>query len=76
MAKNAIVILVCEIKARTDLQAEDVKVKALAAKRWCRDAAAYNAAEGGKPWYCLLIPHDEVMDNLTLAYLMQFQIRG
>ncbi|WP_374340858.1 DEAD/DEAH box helicase family protein [Azonexus sp.] len=69
-------ILMCETKARTDLGSDEVKAKALAAARWCRDASGYNAAEGGKLWRYLLIPHDEVADNRTLAYLARFAVQG
>jgi len=69
-------ILMCETKARTDLESDEVNAKALAAARWCRDASDYNAAEGGKPWHYLLIPHDEVSDNRTLSYLLRFIVQG
>ncbi len=74
VVETASSILMCETKARTELASEEVKAKALAAARWCQDASTYNAAEGGKPWRYLLIPHDEVADNRTLAYLLQFAV--
>lgn len=69
-------ILMCETKARVDLASDEVQAKALAAVRWCCDASGYNAAEGGKPWRYLLIPHDEVSDNRTLSYLLRFVVQG
>jgi type III restriction enzyme len=43
--------------------------KAKAAKLYCQNATAYNAENGGKPWKYLLIPHDAIMDNMTIKGL-------
>ena len=37
--------------------------------RWCH-ASAHAKAHGGKPWTYLLIPHDRITDNKTLAALI------
>ena len=33
-------------------------------------ATAYTAANGGKPWRYLLIPHDAIFENMTLPGLV------
>lgn len=66
-------ILMCETKARTDLQAADVQAKAKAAALWCQHASQHNAAIGGKPWHYLLIPHDEIAENKQVSYFMRFE---
>ncbi len=47
----------------------DVLSKARAAAEWCGYATDHAKAHGGKPWSYLLIPHDVVSDNKTLAGL-------
>ncbi|WP_434515617.1 DEAD/DEAH box helicase family protein [Dechloromonas sp. ARDL1] len=74
VAETANEILMCETKARGDLASEEVLAKAAAAARWCAHASDYGKAVGGKPWRYLLIPHDEVADNRTLAYLSRFSV--
>jgi len=36
---------------------------------WCANASNHAASYGGKPWRYLLIPHDEIAENITLAGL-------
>ena len=72
----------CEPKAATDLAGEEVQAKARAAAEWCRLATTHerkhgglpaeqggDAAQPGKPWSYLLIPHDVISDNKTLQGL-------
>lgn len=59
----------CEPKAANEMNADDVRAKARAAVEWCRNASAYELDNGGKPWSYLLIPHDVIADNMTLAGL-------
>lgn len=47
----------------------EVKAKADQAVLWCKNASDYAAKVGGKPWAYLLIPHDAVAQNMTLAAL-------
>ena len=47
----------------------EVKAKADQAVLWCKNASDYSAKVGGKPWAYLLIPHDAVAQNMTLAAL-------
>ncbi len=62
--------LIIETKAARDMDDADVKSKAEAAATWCQHASAYSLAQGGKPWKYLLVPHDAVTHNATLAALM------
>jgi len=40
-------------------------------------ATAYSAANGGKPWRYLLVPHDAIFEDMTLAGLViQFPVGG
>jgi type III restriction enzyme len=41
-----------------------------AAAQWCKHASAHAAKYGGKPWSYLLIPHDKIQENMTLAGLV------
>ncbi|MUV13366.1 type III restriction endonuclease subunit R [Lysobacter sp. HX-5-24] len=73
VVETAAAILMVETKRRDDLQTPEVKAKAEAAARWCKHASDYAATVGGKPWKYLLIPHDEVAENKTLADYMRFE---
>lgn len=59
----------CEPKRASEMTDEIVLAKAEAAAVWCRHATAHAIENGGKPWRCLLIPHDEIEDQMTLAGL-------
>ncbi|HAH07453.1 MAG TPA: type III restriction endonuclease subunit R [Elusimicrobia bacterium] len=60
---------ICEIKSSAELTDPEVLAKAQAATEWCRYATGHAKAHGGKPWSYLLIPHNVVADNMTLAGL-------
>nr|WP_309592504.1 DEAD/DEAH box helicase family protein [Moraxella osloensis] len=66
-------ILMCETKARTDMDSPDVLAKSEAASQWCKHASQNANDNGGKPWRYLLIPHDEVSDASDLRYYLKFQ---
>lgn len=57
----------CEPKRADQMQDETVQAKARAAVEWCQHASAHEAEHGGKPWSYLLIPHDAIKDNMTVA---------
>ncbi len=59
----------CEPKARNDMQDSEVMTKKAAAVEWCRHASVHAQGYGGKPWSYLLIPHDAIAENMTLAGL-------
>ena len=46
----------------------ETKAKKEAAVRWCHNAPVHNQTQGKKPWKNLLISHDQVQENLSLAY--------
>jgi type III restriction enzyme len=63
------VIYLTEIKADNQLESTEVLEKAKAACQYCRHATEHNLKNGGKAWKYLLIPHSEVMPNMSLGYL-------
>jgi type III restriction enzyme len=46
-----------------------VLAKARAAATWCKHASAHETENNGKPWRYVLIPHDAIADNMTVAGL-------
>jgi type III restriction enzyme len=69
-------IYMLEPKARNEMDDADVQAKKDAAVQWCHNATAYATSNGGKPWKYLLIPHDVIAENMTIAGLAsQFLIR-
>jgi type III restriction enzyme len=75
VVETADAILMCETKARTDMEAADVQAKAQAAATWCQNATAYSASHGGKPWHYLLIPHDDIAENKQLSFFMRYEFK-
>jgi type III restriction enzyme len=69
VAETADAIYMLEPKARNEMDDTVVAEKAKAAKLYCQQATTYNAENGGKPWKYLLIPHDAIMDNMTIKGL-------
>jgi type III restriction enzyme len=57
-------MLICEVKARNELEEPNVKAKAAAATKWCKTATKH--AGGAKPWRYLLIPDDQITGSATL----------
>jgi len=60
-------MLICEVKARNELDDATVKAKAAAATKWCKTATEH--AGGAKPWRYLLIPDDQITGSATLEGL-------
>ncbi len=69
VAETADMIYMLEPKASNQLNDPIVLAKKDVAVRWCANASDYTAINGGKPWRYVLIPHDEIADNITLAGL-------
>lgn len=69
VAQTAAENWLCEVKRRSDLTDDEVRDKAVAAREWCRNASAHTHNNGGTPWRNLLIPHDIIQENMTLAGL-------
>lgn len=62
-------IYMLEPKMRKELEDPIVIVKKEAAVKWCANASDHARSYGGKPWRYLLIPHDEIAENITLGGL-------
>jgi type III restriction enzyme len=62
-------IFMIEVKMRKELEDKIVNLKKDVATRWCANATDHSATYGGKPWRYLLIPHDEIAENITLNKL-------
>jgi type III restriction enzyme len=63
-------VLICEVKARSELNDPIVLAKAQAAIKWCEAATRHAAEVKAKPWSYLLIPDDAVMGAATLDGLV------
>lgn len=62
-------IYLAEIKADNQLMSQEVLEKAKAAVQYCKHATDHNLKNGGKAWKYLLIPHSEVLPNMSIGYL-------
>jgi type III restriction enzyme len=63
-------IYMLEAKARNDLHDVEVQAKKDAAVQWCGHATHHSVSNGGKPWQYLLLPHDIISENMTIAGLI------
>lgn len=61
--------LLCEPKRASEMTDEVVRAKADAAATWCKHATAHANENRGKPWRYLLIPHDQIQEQMTLGGL-------
>lgn len=59
-----------EPKAKNEITSPEVLAKKDAAVLWCNRATAHAQNNGGKPWKYVLIPHDVIAENMTLAGLV------
>ena len=57
-------MLICEVKAKNEMEDAVVKAKAAAATKWCKTATQH--AGGSKPWTYLLVPDDQITGSATL----------
>jgi type III restriction enzyme len=62
-------IYMLEPKAAKNLNDADVLAKTKAAVQWCENASHHAETYNGKPWVYLLIPHDQIAENMTLGGL-------
>lgn len=62
-------IYMLESKAKNELTSPEVVAKKDAAVIWCNRATTHALSNGGKPWKYVLIPHDVIAENMTLAGL-------
>ncbi len=56
-------------KGRVDIDTPIVQQKKISAVEWCKEASCLANQYQKKPWYYLLIPHDEVQINMTFEAL-------
>jgi len=48
-----------------------------AAIEWCKHATQYAQQHGGKPWKFIMIPHEAIAENRTLAALAgEYEVRA
>ncbi len=59
-------VYMLEPKMRREMEDPSVIAKKEAAIQWCRNASDHAATFDGKPWHYVLIPHDEIAENITL----------
>ena len=57
----------CEPKRLSEMNDPDVLAKAEAASIWCRHASDHARESSGESWTYLLIPHDQIAGQRTLA---------
>ena len=62
--------LIVEVKALRDMETETVQAKTKAVAAWIGHANRHAEANGGKGWRYLLVPHDRVTENASLAGLI------
>ncbi|MEZ4615378.1 MAG: hypothetical protein R2867_07675 [Caldilineaceae bacterium] len=75
VVESATTKYICEPKRADELEDRDVQAKARAAVTWCQHASEHAVRHGGKPWRYLLIPHDAIAENMTLAGLAGLYVR-
>lgn len=63
-------IYMIEPKSKDKMQDADVLQKQEAAKIYCKYASEYNEENNEKPWFYLLVPHDEINRTVNLANLV------
>ena len=69
VAETVDTIYMLEPKMRKELDDPIVIAKKEVAIKWCVNASDHASTYGGKPWRYLLIPHDEIAENITLCGL-------
>ena len=62
-------VLMIETKSSGMVSEVEVLAKRDAAIEWCKHATKYAQQHGGKPWKFIMVPHDAVAENRTLAAL-------
>ncbi|HUW26315.1 MAG TPA: DEAD/DEAH box helicase family protein [Gallionella sp.] len=71
VAETKDTIYMLEPKASNQMDDAIVLAKKEAAIKWCKNASDYAAANGGKPWRYVLIPHNAIAQNMTLDGLVK-----
>ena len=60
---------ICEPKRASEVSDDIVQSKADAAAIWCERATVHAKTYNGKPWTYLLIPHDQISEQMSLSGL-------
>ena len=77
VAETDTMIYMLEPKATSAMEDPVVLAKQAVAVKWCQQASDHSKTCGGKPWQYVLIPHDVIAENMTLAGLAkQYSVRG
>jgi len=71
VAETTDALTMLEPKKSGEMDDAIVLAKQEAAVAWCRHATEYGKGHGGKPWRYVLIPHDAIAANMTLAGLTE-----
>jgi len=71
VAETGDTVYMLEPKARNEMTDPTVIAKRDVAVTWCQHASDHATSCGGKTWKYLLIPHDAIADNMTLAGLAE-----
>lgn len=69
VAETAEAVFMLEPKASNQMDDPVVLAKKEAAEKWCFNASNHARSYGGKPWHYVLIPHNEIVANITLKAL-------
>ena len=75
VAETDSTMFIVETKARTDIRAQEVQAKAVAAVQWCKHASDHAVTIGSKPWRYLLVPHDEIAESKRLTDFLRFEMK-
>lgn len=62
-------IFMIEVKRADQTEEETVLAKKVAAERYCKYASEYTAANDGKKWKYLILPHNEVSRTVSMSFL-------
>ncbi len=71
VVETADTIFMIEIKAEKDVDNTEVQEKADTGKKYCDVITHFNLANGGKKWQYVLIPHTEVVANMSFQRLSE-----
>ena len=75
VAETDSTIFMVEIKARGDINTQEVQAKAAAAVRWCKHASDHAVSVGAKCWKYLLVPHDEINESKRLVDFLRYEVK-
>lgn len=64
-------IYMVEPKMNKELKSEEVRLKSLAALKYCNAVNQHNKGKNNKEWKYILIPHDKIELNSTFKYLAE-----